>query len=162
MFLKSKKLLVFVFASFLVQSACTKDEEAIKEPVKATDTKTSADSSQDASAEASKNFTPIFFDFDSSVVKDSYHDQVMKISETLKSGSGSVQVAGHCDERGTTEYNLALGSRRATEVKNTLVQMGVQEGKITTISYGKEQPMDEGHNEDAWNKNRRAELHLNR
>jgi peptidoglycan-associated lipoprotein len=106
------------------------------------------------------NFTPVYFDFDSAVVKDT--ESIMKISETLKSSNSAVQVAGHCDERGTTEYNLALGSRRATEVKNTLVQMGVQEGKITTISYGKEQPVEEGHTEAAWSKNRRAEFHVMR
>lgn len=162
MIIKSKnKLIVLFFASFLVQSACTKDEQPIKDSMQTSEDKTAADSaSQDANA--TKNFNPIYFDFDSSVVKDSYHDQVMKVSETLKASNGHVQISGHCDERGTTEYNLALGSRRATEVKNTLVQMGVPESKVTTISYGKEQPVDEGHNEDAWQKNRRAEFHVNK
>lgn len=159
MFLKSKgKLLAFVFTSLLVQSACTKDEESIQNPVNSSKDQNAAQVSDGANA---GEFSPVYFDFDSSVVKDAYHDQVMKVSEALKAGS-SVQVAGHCDERGTTEYNLALGSRRATEVRNALVQMGAQEDKVTTISYGKEQPKASGHDESAWSQNRRAEFHLNK
>lgn len=161
MFLKSKsKLFVFVFASFLVQSACTKDEEAMQNPVKANEN-ASADAGG-ISADAMSSFTPIYFDFDSSVVKDTYHDQLVKVSEAMKPEHASVKVGGHCDERGTREYNLALGSRRASEVKNTLVQMGVSEAKISTVSYGKEKPAVEGHDEAAWSKNRRAEFEVNK
>ncbi len=164
MFLKSKRsLFAFLFASLIVHSACTKDEEAMKSPVKNDSPKSdeAAPPPQDqAAAESNKQFTPVYFDFDSSVVKDTYHDQVVSMSEFLKSNADTVQVAGHADERGTTEYNLALGSRRADAVKSMMVQMGVSEGKVTTISFGKEQPVDEGHNEEAWRKNRRAEFHL--
>ena len=67
-----------------------------------------------------------------------------------------VTIEGHCDERGTTEYNLALGERRAGEAKRFLVDLGVAEARINTISYGKERPLDTGHDEEAWAKNRRA------
>src|SRR4030042_4028838 len=67
-----------------------------------------------------------------------------------------IQVEGHCDERGTVEYNLALGERRATSAKNYLVSLGVAPARISTISYGKEKPLDPRHNEEAWTKNRRA------
>jgi peptidoglycan-associated lipoprotein len=67
-----------------------------------------------------------------------------------------VQIEGHCDERGTTEYNLALGERRANSVKKYLVSLGITSDRISTISYGKERPFDRGHNEQAWAKNRRA------
>lgn len=67
-----------------------------------------------------------------------------------------VQVEGHCDERGTVEYNLALGERRANHAKNYLVSLGISPARISTISYGKEKPLDPGHNEEAWAKNRRA------
>jgi len=67
-----------------------------------------------------------------------------------------VTIEGHCDERGTTEYNLALGERRAGEAKRFLVDLGVAEARISTISYGKERPLDTGHDEEAWAKNRRA------
>jgi len=67
-----------------------------------------------------------------------------------------VTIEGHCDERGTTEYNLALGERRAGEAKRFLVDLGVAEARINTITYGKERPLDTGHDEEAWAKNRRA------
>ena len=66
------------------------------------------------------------------------------------------RLQGHADERGTREYNLALGDRRANSVKNYLVALGVSSGRLRTISYGKERPLDPGHNETAWAKNRNA------
>jgi len=69
-----------------------------------------------------------------------------------------IQIEGHCDERGTTEYNLALGERRANSVKKYLVSLGITSDRISTISYGKERPLDRGHNEQAWAKNRRAHI----
>jgi len=67
-----------------------------------------------------------------------------------------IQIEGHCDERGTVEYNLALGERRANSTRNYLVSIGVSPERISTISYGKERPLDPAHNEEAWTKNRRA------
>jgi peptidoglycan-associated lipoprotein len=69
-----------------------------------------------------------------------------------------VIIEGHCDERGTVEYNLALGDKRAKAVKDYLVSLGVDSSRLTTISYGKERPVDAGQNEGAWAKNRRAEF----
>ncbi len=73
-----------------------------------------------------------------------------------KIGNSKVVIEGHCDERGTAEYNMALGQRRAQETKKYLVNLGIKESRIKTISYGEERPLDPGHNEDAWAKNRRA------
>ena len=70
--------------------------------------------------------------------------------------SATFTIEGHCDERGTREYNLALGERRATSAKNALVALGVAAGRLQTISYGKERPAVVGHNEAAWAQNRRA------
>jgi peptidoglycan-associated lipoprotein len=67
-----------------------------------------------------------------------------------------IQIEGHCDERGTNEYNLALGERRANSTKKYLLSLGVSENRMSTISYGEEKPMDSAHNEEAWAKNRRA------
>jgi len=67
-----------------------------------------------------------------------------------------IQIEGHCDERGTVEYNLALGERRANSTRTYLVSIGVSPERISTISYGKERPLDPAHNEEAWAKNRRA------
>lgn len=70
----------------------------------------------------------------------------------------ALQVSGHCDERGSDEYNLALGERRAAAVKRYLVEHGVAEGRLTIVSYGEERPLDPGHTEEAWARNRRAEF----
>jgi peptidoglycan-associated lipoprotein len=67
-----------------------------------------------------------------------------------------IQIEGHCDERGNSAYNLALGERRATSAKLYLMKLGVQEDRLSTISYGKERPLDPGHTEEAWAKNRRC------
>lgn len=72
----------------------------------------------------------------------------------------TVQIEGHCDERGTTAYNLALGERRANAVKQYLVALGVNTSRLSTISYGEEFPLDPGHNEEAWTRNRRAHFVL--
>jgi peptidoglycan-associated lipoprotein len=69
-----------------------------------------------------------------------------------------IQIEGHCDERGTVEYNLALGERRANNTKRYLVSLGITSDRISTISFGKEMPLDPGHNEEAWAKNRRAHI----
>lgn len=71
-----------------------------------------------------------------------------------------VQIEGHCDERGTAEYNLALGERRATSVRNYLISLGIDPARLYTISYGEERPVDRRHNEEAWAKNRRAEFKI--
>jgi peptidoglycan-associated lipoprotein len=69
-----------------------------------------------------------------------------------------IQIEGHCDERGTAEYNLALGERRANHTKKYLVSLGITSDRISTISYGEERPLDPGHNDGAWGKNRRAHI----
>lgn len=105
----------------------------------------------------SKMLKMIHFDFDkydirpgdAEILKD--NAAVLKKFSTVK-----IQIEGHCDERGTVEYNLALGERRASSAKKYLISLGVPEGRISTISYGEERPFDTGHNEEAWAKNRRG------
>lgn len=99
----------------------------------------------------------IFFDFDSSTVTSEGQDTLQKQANYLKSHPDiNVTVEGHCDERGTREYNLALGERRANAAKNYLVSLGVEASHIQTISYGKERPAVIGDDESAWSQNRRA------
>lgn len=99
----------------------------------------------------------VFFEVDRSTLTQEGQDTLRKQAEWLKQYSNyRVTVEGHCDERGTREYNLALGERRANAAKNYLVSLGVDAGRITTISYGKEHPEYLGSNEAAWSKNRRA------
>jgi peptidoglycan-associated lipoprotein len=98
----------------------------------------------------------VFFDTDSSVINAEGQATLQKQAEWIKSSSKSVTVEGHCDERGTREYNLALGERRATAAKNYLVSLGVPARSIQTVSYGKERPAVVGSDESAWSQNRRA------
>ena len=72
--------------------------------------------------------------------------------------SSRIEIQGHCDERGSNEYNLALGTRRAESAKRYLVDLGIPGGRVSTVSYGEEQPAVRGHNELAWAKNRRDEF----
>jgi len=99
----------------------------------------------------------VFFGFDRFDLTPDARDVLERQSEWLKRFPViTVTVAGHSDERGTREYNLALGERRANSVKNYLVALGVNSNRIRTVSYGKEQPVDPGSNEAAWAKNRRG------
>ena len=101
-------------------------------------------------------FADIHFDFDKSFIKDGDKPDIEKIASYLKSHPDvRLRIEGNCDERGTAEYNMALGERRAESARDYLVGLGVQAGRISMISFGKEKPLDPGHNEAAWAKNRR-------
>jgi len=99
----------------------------------------------------------IFFDYDSAALNPAAQEVLKNKSVILGKYPGvSVTIEGHCDERGTNEYNLALGERRAESAKNFLVSLGVNPSRFKTISYGEEKPLDAGNDESAWSKNRRA------
>jgi peptidoglycan-associated lipoprotein len=103
----------------------------------------------------------VYFEFDSSTIKPYYFPKLNEIGSWMKKYRNiKIIVEGHCDERGTIEYNLALGQKRAEVVKNYLVNLGVDDASIKTISFGKEIPADSGHEEDAWAKNRRASFKI--
>jgi peptidoglycan-associated lipoprotein len=105
--------------------------------------------------------TMIHFDFDKSIIRGgdaAILDQKVSI---LQANPGlRIRISGHCDERGSDEYNLALGNRRATAAKQYLVSHGIDAGRIETASYGEERPLDPAHNEEAWAKNRRDETEI--
>jgi len=102
-------------------------------------------------------FKPAFFGLDSSELDDTGRADVTANAEIMKKyPSWMITIEGHCDERGTAEYNLALGERRAVAVKTYLVALGIAPDRMRTVSYGKEFPFDTGHAESAWAKNRRA------
>jgi peptidoglycan-associated lipoprotein len=105
----------------------------------------------------SKLLKDIHFDFDKYDIRPE-DAEVLKGNAALltKYPKVKIQIEGHCDERGTVEYNLALGERRANSTKKYLISLGIAADRISTISYGKERPLDPGHNEEAWAKNRRA------
>jgi peptidoglycan-associated lipoprotein len=100
---------------------------------------------------------PAFFGLDSSELDAEAQSAVQTNAGLLKKyGSWAITIEGHCDERGTAEYNLALGERRAVAVKTYLVSLGISPDRLRTVSYGKEFPFDPEHTETAWSKNRRA------
>lgn len=98
-----------------------------------------------------------FFDFDSYRINGQARTALTANAQWLKSNpNATAQIEGHCDERGTTEYNLALGERRANAARDFLVNQGVAKSRLSVISYGEERPADPGHDEAAWSRNRRA------
>lgn len=104
----------------------------------------------------------VYFEFDSATLLPEAQDILnQKAAYILSMSDVSITVEGHCDERGTDAYNMALGERRAEAAKAFLVNLGVNPSQIDTISYGEERPADPGNNEEAWAKNRRAHFTLN-
>ena len=106
-------------------------------------------------------FQPVFYAFDSSEIDAPAQQALNANAEIMKKyPTWVVTIEGHTDERGTAEYNLALGERRAMSARTYLVSLGISGDRLRTVSYGKEFPFDPGHNEDAWAKNRRAQFVL--
>jgi peptidoglycan-associated lipoprotein len=102
----------------------------------------------------------IYFDYDSSTIKDEYREVIQAHSEFIKASKEARSILqGHTDERGSRDYNLALGQRRAESVQQALVVLGVDQMKLEAVSLGEEKPVKEGHDEDAWSKNRRVEIY---
>ncbi len=109
-------------------------------------------------AQALKTET-VYFDFDSSVIKTSEKPKISAVADYLKANSAkAVRVEGNCDERGTEEYNRALGERRALAVREELIRLGIGPTEVDTISYGKDRPAAQGHDESAWRQNRRDDF----
>jgi len=101
----------------------------------------------------------VYFALDSSTLDEAAQAVLDRNAKLLRdNASWTVTIAGHCDERGTVEYNQALGERRALAVRDYLVAAGVPESRLRTVSYGKEMPAVDGHDESAWSRNRRAEF----
>lgn len=104
----------------------------------------------------------IYFSFDSSVLSDKSQQMLNSKADYLRTNSSvTVTVEGHCDERGTDAYNIALGERRAESVKNFFVDLGISAKRLNTTSYGEERPIAMGQNEASWAKNRRAQFVIN-
>jgi len=104
-------------------------------------------------------YETIYFDLDSYVLRQDAREALNKNAQwMMKKSTGTVRLEGNCDERGSDEYNLALGEKRAKAAKSYLVTLGVPAERLITISYGKEKPADSGHNEAAWAKNRRVDF----
>ena len=124
--------------------------------------KAAADKAAAAAAAEAANGQPkslsVFFGFDRFDIEESYQSVVEMNADYAKKTGAKVQVAGNTDERGSPEYNLALGQKRANAVARALETLGVDKAKIEAVSYGEEKPMAEGADEDAWSVNRRADI----
>lgn len=116
---------------------------------------------KNAEALTDLNIQNIYFDYDKSDIRPDAREILKANAEIFnKNGNAAIVVEGHCDERGTAEYNMALGERRAQETKQYLVNLGINASRIETISYGEERPLDNRSIEEAWAQNRRAQFLL--
>jgi peptidoglycan-associated lipoprotein len=168
-----KTLLLVALISTLALTGCAKkakvtgDPTAVPAVAAAAPTEASPVASQVAYAAPASSvgviteagLERIHFEFDSFALSDAAKQTLNQNAEWLKANpTAKVTVEGHCDERGSDTYNLALGENRAKAAKNYLVTLGIAEDRINLISYGEEKPLDPASNEDAWAKNRRAEF----
>jgi len=178
-------LLMVLICSFLVfVTACAKKQVQVSQPGKETMAPKSevkpmepakvemkdTDEAKRREAERAQMLTSemrafesesIYFDFDKADLKPEAQATLKKKADWLRRNPGySLRIEGNCDERGTNEYNLALGERRAATAKKFLAALGIPEDRMSIISYGEERPADPGHNEEAWAKNRRDDFRL--
>lgn len=159
-------LLVGMFGLMVGCSSTTKDEDANAKSGANSDTTQGADAGGSGSATEMNSGQAdalskrvIYFEFDSSDVSSEARDIISAHAQNLaQNGQLSVVLEGHADERGTREYNIALGERRAKAVKQLFVVQGVQASQLQVISFGEERPAAVGHDESAWGLNRRVEL----
>jgi peptidoglycan-associated lipoprotein len=109
-----------------------------------------------------KSLEPVYFPFNKYTIVGSARNILQRHAEYLQKNKGAkIEISGHCDERGSVEYNLALGERRALAVKKYLINLGIARKRISTISFGHQKPADPRHNKSAYDKNRRAEFRIN-
>ncbi|MBT8329973.1 MAG: OmpA family protein [Desulfofustis sp.] len=107
---------------------------------------------------SSSGLVPVYFDFDQAIIRPDMADRMILNAEYLKQVPNTVIIEGNCDDRGTKEYNLALGEKRAINVRDYLIDLGVEPGKIRTVSYGEERPLFFEQTDFAWSQNRRADF----
>jgi peptidoglycan-associated lipoprotein len=167
------KILVLIFAmGFVFTTGCCKKKPVETQPAASTEKGISEDelaAKKKAEQEAllkkqqMQKFVneDIFFDFDDAALKADAKATLKDKADYMKANPNvNVTIEGHCDERGTEAYNLALGERRAQSIKTFMVNAGIDKSRLNTVSYGKEKPVDPGHNEAAWAKNRRGHFRI--
>ncbi|WP_020678260.1 peptidoglycan-associated lipoprotein Pal [Geopsychrobacter electrodiphilus] len=136
------------------QVAQVAEQPVTEQPV----TEQSSSMAQDTTADAATSLERVHFDFDQYVLTADARASLKNNAAYLNAKGVSVRIEGHCDERGSDEYNLALGEKRALAVKSYLVSLGVPAERMSILSYGEEMPLVMGHTEEAWAQNRRAEF----
>jgi peptidoglycan-associated lipoprotein len=144
-------------------------QPTIPDPTPVADTKPAPDLTDPAGSQQQQpapppladHYGPIYFDFDAALVRDDARTTLQGLGDFLSQNPARrVTITGHTDERGTEEYNIALGDERAKSAKLYLVRLGVSAERVNTVSYGKGRPAVDGAGEDSWSKNRRDEFEL--
>jgi peptidoglycan-associated lipoprotein len=153
--LNIKKLLSVVFAAALVVGCSSTDTQ---DGGQAADAGNNSDASAEVGGALAGLQTVVYFDLDRSEIRGDTKSTLDTWAAALRNGGQNVTLEGHCDERGTNEYNMALGERRANSVVDYLVSQGVARSQLEGVSYGEERPASQGHDESAWSLNRRVEL----
>lgn len=151
------KNLLIALTTLIFAFGCSSKKKVDEEQTISTDT--AAMNFDPAGSDSGKinGLVTVQFEYDRSTLTSEAKKDLAGNAEWIKSNpSSSIQIEGHCDNRGTIEYNLALGERRAQAVKNYLVGLGVPTARLNVISYGEEKPLVDGESEEAWSKNRRA------
>ncbi len=154
-------LLAFGLAGF----ACTDDAKKIEEPIQAEAQKAGADEFTVDAKTGKLQFTAeiVYFGYDETTLTKEGMARLESIASHMKENDKlKLQIEGHCDDRGSTEYNLALGQRRSDSVRKFLQTIGIGSDRLASISFGEEKPAEAGQGEQFWAKNRRAEFAFNR
>jgi peptidoglycan-associated lipoprotein len=134
--------------------AAIREEPVVEAPVAVAQV-----TAQKTASQLISELTRINFDYDQHVLTPQAQEKLAANAEIIKANPNlNVRIEGHCDERGSDQYNIALGERRAQATKNYLTTLGVPAGQLGTVSFGEEKPLDPGHSEEAWMQNRRAEF----
>lgn len=164
--LKRASLITVLITAVVFTISCSSKKKTPEGPVggadgstlnpKITDEKLDIFNAQGSDSGNIAGLVSVHFDYDSSTLSTESRRQLADNAEWIKSNKATVQIEGHCDSRGSGEYNLALGERRAKAVKGYLVSLGVDSKRMTIISYGEEKPLATGDSEDAYAKNRRV------
>jgi peptidoglycan-associated lipoprotein len=174
MFRKNAGILVLSLVFVIAMSACSKKQtmdastepEITPQPTPPTQVEEPTMSDRDVESEQTEMMPvleDVFFEFDKSDLSSTARRKLENNARQLKDAmSYSITIEGHCDERGTNAYNLALGERRAKATASFLASLGVASSRIKTVSYGEERPFATGHDESAWAQNRRAHFVVNK
>lgn len=164
--MKHSSLIAFALALSLFGAACTDDVKKIEEPIQAEAAKKDGANEFTVDAKTGKlefKAEIVYFGYDEATLTKEGMARLDAIAEHMKAHSElKISIEGHCDDRGSTEYNLALGQRRSDSVRKYLRTLGIGEERLASVSFGEERPAESGQGEQFWAKNRRAEFAFNK
>ena len=154
-----KKMVPLVFALLPTMTACTDDAKKLDDPIAASADAEKHDFTVDKDGKVSFSLEIVYFNFDDHTLTEEGMARLNHLADHLKTNKDlKLKIEGHCDERGSTEYNLALGQLRAQAVRSYLLSLNLADPRVESVSFGEERPAAEGRGEENWAKNRRAEF----